>query len=471
MTPPSDPLPPTFDPRARAARRRARRALAWTLAIGLGLPGALFLGVLVLSPLSDAKVLHGLVGWVTLGRAHPESWSGGGQLLLRVVLLALLALVLVTFGAVISGMTVWWEMRVSSRMQSRVGYNRVGAAGFLQWVADAVKLLLKEDLVPADADALLFRAAPYFVLVGFALTFVALPFGESLVAAPLDVGLFYVLAVTALVVVGILLAGWSSNSKWSLFGGMRAGAQVISYEIPAGLAAMVPVLMAGTLSLQGIIRGQGPWPWQWFFFENPFALVAFVVFFTAQLAEGNRTPFDLPEAESELVAGYLSEYSSFRFAIYFLVEFGNLWVMSAVAVTLFFGGWQVPFVGPETFQAARGAGDLPGLGWWALEALSMAVFVLKTFVLMNLVIWVRWTLPRIRVDQMMSVCWKYLVPFAFACLVGTLFWEILLVEVPAAGPATGYLLTAGFLVTAFFFLRLTYRNLAAVGDRIDLSNW
>jgi NADH-quinone oxidoreductase subunit H len=434
----------------------SRKVVALTLAIGIGLPLALFGGMLVLSPLS---------------RLAPESWSAGQVLLFQVAAVAVLAVVLVTFGAVISGMTVWWEMRVSSRMQSRVGYNRVGAAGFLQWIADAVKLLLKEDLVPAEADQLLFRAAPYFVLVGFALVFVALPFGEGVIAADLDVGIFYVLSVTALVVVGILIAGWSSNSKWSLFGGMRAAAQVVSYEIPAGLAAMVPVLMAGTLSMQGIIRAQGAWPWQWFALTNPFAAVAFLVFFVSQLAEGNRTPFDLPEAESELVAGYLSEYSSFRFAIYFLVEFGNLWVMSAVAVTLFLGGWQVPFVGAETWTAVRGAGAVPAAGWWALQVVSMIVFVLKTLVVLNLIVWVRWTLPRIRVDQMMALCWKYLVPCAFTCLVGSLFWQLWLSRAPAVGLVSGIVLTAGGLATLALFLRLTYRNLAAVGDRVDLSNW
>ena len=334
-----------------------------------------------------------------------------------------------------------------------------------------MKLLLKEDLVPKDADGLLFRAAPYFVLVGFALVFVALPFGEGVIAADLDVGNLYVLSVTALVVVGILLAGWSSNSKWSLFGGMRAAAQVVSYEIPAGLAAMVPVLMAGTLSMQGIIRAQGAFPWQWFALTNPFALLAFLIFFVAQLAEGNRTPFDLPEAESELVAGYLSEYSSFRFAIYFLVEFGNLWVMSAVAVTLFLGGWQVPFAGEATFLAARGTSLIPSLGWWGLEVLSMAIFVLKTVCVLNLIVWVRWTLPRIRVDQMMSLCWKYLVPFAFAGFLGSLFWELLLARAPLFGLASGLALTALFLVALVVFLKLTMRNLTAMGDRVDLSNW
>ncbi|HYG68246.1 MAG TPA: complex I subunit 1 family protein, partial [Anaeromyxobacteraceae bacterium] len=299
-----------------------RGVVLGTLAFAVGLPFLLFAAILVLSPVSRPAMVGALVreGGALFGAdVDPSTWSTTAHQLLYGVSIAVLALVLITFGAVISGMTVWWEMRVSSRMQSRVGYNRVGAGGFFQWVADAVKLLFKEDLIPAEADRLLFRAAPYFVLTGFALTFVALPFGESLVAADLNVGIFYVVAVTALVVVGILLAGWSSNSKWALFGGMRSAAQVVSYEIPSGLAVMVPVLMAGTLSMQGLIRAQGAMPWEWFVFRNPAALVAVFIFFVAQLAEGNRTPFDLPEAESELVAGYLSEYSSFRFALYFLV--------------------------------------------------------------------------------------------------------------------------------------------------------
>jgi NADH-quinone oxidoreductase subunit H len=300
--------------------------------------------------------------------------------------------------------------------------------------------------------------------------FVALPFGESLIAADLNVGIFYVIAVTALVVVGILLAGWSSNSKWALFGGMRSAAQVISYEIPAGVAIMVPVAMAGTLSMQGIIRSQGAMPWEWAIFTNPFATVAFFVFFVAQLAEGNRTPFDLPEAESELVAGYLSEYSSFRFALYFLVEFGNLWVMGAIATTLFLGGWLVPGL-PKDFAGYWGPGALPAAQWWGAQVLSMAVFVVKTLLVLNVIVWVRWTLPRIRVDQMMTLCWKYLVPFAFAAFVGTLLWIILEARVPAVKDATGYVLTALFVVVAALFLRTTKRNITAVGDRVDLSNW
>ena len=458
----------TANPVTPYAPKKASKGLLFvTLAVAVVLPLALFGGVLVLSPIAKPAMIGAFVREV-LGH-DPATWPY--TTLLHVVAVAVLALVLLTFGAVVSGSTVWWEMRVSSRMQSRIGYNRVGAGGFFQWIADAVKLLLKEDLIPAESDHLLVRAAPYFVFTGFALVFVALPFGESLIASDLNVGIFYLIAVTALVVVGILLAGWSSNSKWALFGGMRSAAQVISYEIPAGVAVMVPVAMAGTLSMQGIIRAQGAWPWEWAIFTNPFALLAFVVFFISQLAEGNRTPFDLPEAESELVAGYLSEYSSFRFALYFLVEFGNLWVMGAIAVTLFLGGWQIPGVGADAFEAARGGGAFPALGWWGLQALSMVVFVAKTLVVLNLIVWIRWTLPRIRVDQMMTLCWKYLVPFAFVAFIGTLLWQILVAQVPVVARATGFALTALFVLVTLAFLRQTKKNITAVGDRVDLTNW
>jgi NADH-quinone oxidoreductase subunit H len=450
--------PKPFSPRA---------VLAITLGLGVGLFGALFAGILVLTAAVKPAIVQGFLRQVV--GVDPATWPYTTLVTWGAV--AVMALILLTFGAVISGSTVWWEMRVSSRMQSRIGYNRAGAAGFLQWIADAVKLLFKEDLIPAEADRMIFRVAPYFVMVGFALTFVALPFGESLIAADLNVGIFYLVSVTALVVVGILLAGWSSNSKWALFGGMRSAAQVVSYEIPAGLAIMVPILMAGTLSMQGIVKAQGAWPWEWFLFTNPAGSVAFFIFFIAQLAEGNRTPFDLPEAESELVAGYLSEYSGFRFAIYFLVEFGNLWVMGAIAATLFLGGWQVPGVGPETYAAARGTGDLPGLAWWGLQLLSMVVMILKTLVVLNVIVWVRWTLPRIRIDQMMNLCWKYLVPLAFGSFVFTLLWQVLVARAPVLSTVTGVALFGAFLVVGFFFVRQTRANITAAGDRVDMTNW
>jgi NADH-quinone oxidoreductase subunit H len=444
-----------------------RGVLLATIIVAVALPGALFGGIMVLTAATKPVMVDAFLRQVV--QVDPATWPY--TTLVSWGAVGVMALILLTFGAVISGMTVWWEMRVSSRMQSRIGYNRAGAGGFLQWIADAVKLLFKEDLIPAEADQMIFRVAPYFVMIGFALTFVALPFGESLIAADLNVGIFYLVSVTALVVVGILLAGWSSNSKWALFGGMRSAAQVVSYEIPAGLSIMVPILMAGTLSMQGIIRAQGPWPWQWFLFTNPGAVGAFLIFFIAQLAEGNRTPFDLPEAESELVAGYLSEYSGFRFALYFLVEFGNLWVMAAITTTLFLGGWQIPGVGPEVFAAARGSGGLPGLSWWGLQALSMVVMVVKTLIVLNLIVWIRWTLPRIRIDQMMNLCWKYLVPFGFASFVFTLLWQVLVARMPIISEVTGVVLFVAFAVMAFFFARLTKANIVAAGDRVDMSNW
>src|SRR5574342_96207 len=212
--------------------------------------------------------------------------------------------VLSIFVAPLAGVTSWLERRVWARIQSRVGPNRVGPQGILQWLADGIKNLLKEDLIPSAADAKLFSLAPYVVFMGFLCTFVVVPFGSRLVVADLNIGILYILAVTSIVVVGILMAGWASNNKWSLLGGMRSAAQIVSYEIPAGISVLNIVFLAGTLSMQGIIQQQGWAPWDWFLFHNPFTFGAFFLYFTAALADGNRTPFDIPEAESELFAVY-----------------------------------------------------------------------------------------------------------------------------------------------------------------------
>ena len=381
-------------------------------------------------------------------------------------------IVMFTFAAISGGIFSWYERRVAARIQSRIGPNRVGAGGFLQWIADAVKLLFKEDLVPAEADSMLFRAAPYFVVAGMTLVLVALPAGQAIVVADLNVGIFYILAVTSLIVVGVILSGWASNSKWSIFGAVRAAAQIISYEVPAGLAILVPVLMAGTLSTQGLIQAQGGWPWEWFFFRNPAAFVAFFILFTSQLAEGNRTPFDLAEAESELVAGYLSEYSGFRFALYFLVEWANLWIIGAVATTLFLGGWQIPGVTTQTWAAVRGSGAFPAAGWWALQFVSLGIFALKTLFLVNVIIWIRWTLPRIRVDQMMNLCWKYLVPAGFAAMLFTLLWQMVATWAPMVERIASLAIFAGTMVVVGLFLQQTRKNVSLIAhERVDLSNW
>ncbi len=384
-----------------------------------------------------------------------------------------------SFAAVFAGLTSYWERRVAARMQSRVGPNRVGPFGLLQWVADALKLIMKEDLIASSADRVLFRLAPYFLLIATVTTFVVLPFGYRLGVTDMNVGLFFLVAATALSVIGVLLSGWASNSKWSLFGGMRAAAQVVSYEVPAGLAVMVPVIAAGSLSLHTIIRAQGGFPWDWFMFQTPMGFAAFFVLFLALLAEGNRTPFDLPEAESELVSGYNTEYSGIRFGYFFLAEWGNLWVMSALVTTLFLGGWQVPGVSMPQLFAWEQADVVP---MWFFAA-SLLVFCTKVVVLVNVIIWIRWTLPRFRVDQMMSLCWKWLVPIALGCLVLAAATEVASFELfgPSARLQAPLTSVRGVLHFVFFvatggvplvlFARKVARNIRLTGERADLGNW
>jgi NADH-quinone oxidoreductase subunit H len=354
----------------------------------------------------------------------------------------------VVFGFVlpIAGITTWVERRVMGRMQSRIGPNRVGPAGFLQWLADGIKNVMKEDIIPRAADAGLFKLAPYVVIVGFVATFAVLPFSGNLIVADMNVGILYVTSVTALVVVGILMAGWASNNKWSLLGGIRSAAQIVSYEIPAGLSIFPIVALTGTLSMQGIIQAQGPHPWQWFLFDNPFAFLAFFVFFVSALAEGNRTPFDLPEAESELVAGFATEYSGMRNLLFFMAEWGNLYVIGAIVTTLFLGGWQIP---------------------WALEgqpvlrnALQFGVFFAKAYFFVFLAIWLRWTLPRVRVDQMMTMCWKYLVPIALVNLLGTAVWMLVF---PAGVPLVRWVLAAAAGVALVAFVGRVRHHVRAAG--------
>jgi NADH-quinone oxidoreductase subunit H len=357
---------------------------------------------------------------------------------LAMVIVALV--VLSVFVAPLAGVTSWLERRVWARMQSRVGPNRVGPQGILQWLADGIKNLLKEDIIPSAADKWLFSLAPYVVFIGFLTTFVVIPFGSQLIVADLNIGILYILSVTSLVVVGILMAGWSSNNKWSLLGGMRSAAQIVSYEIPAGLAVLTIVMVAGTLSMQGIIKQQGWAPWDWFLFYNPFAFAAFFLYFTAALAEGNRTPFDIPEAESDLVAGYVTEYSGMRFLFFFFAEWGNLYVIGAVATTLFLGGWQIP---PVTDNAI------------AQGILQFLVFFVKSYLWVFVAMWVRATLPRVRVDQLMALCWKYMVPLSFICLLGTAVWMVVW---PQGNRALSFaMFGVGLLILAFFFIRVTYQ--------------
>jgi NADH:ubiquinone oxidoreductase subunit H len=342
--------------------------------------------------------------------ARAEAHGVPGWVVLAMVLFLTAALVALPV-PVLAGLIVVWERKISGYMQSRLGPNRVGPGGWLQWLADGLKLLMKEDVIPREADARLFRAAPYVAFLGLFLTFLVLPFSHLLIVSDLNIGLLFLLSVTSLVVVSIIMGGWSSNSKWSLLGGMRSAAQIISYELPASMSLLTIATLTGTLSTQRIVEAQGALPWDWYLFRNPFTFIAFFIWFISALAEGNRTPFDLPEAESELVAGYNTEYSGFRFSLFPLVEWVNLFIIGAVASMLFLGGWRLPWVTPAQMEAHRWL-DLVGLG----------VFLLKDIAVVFVVIWIRWTLPRFRVDQMMNLCWKYFIPGSFAAFVGVLAW-------------------------------------------------
>lgn len=393
-----------------------------------------------------------------VSQALNEAWglSPFWSDIVTAILILLVAVVVFLVALLFGGLLTWLERRVSGRAQSRVGPNRVGPLGVLQWLADGLKLIMKEDTVPADADKPLFRLAPYPVMIGVFAAFATIPFSQLLIAADLNVGLLFLLAITSLVVVGVLMAGWASNNKWSLLGGIRAAAQIVSYEIPAALSLMVIVLLSGSLSMQTLIEQQGGWPWQWYIFHNPFTFIAFFTYFIAAVAEANRIPFDLPEAESELVAGYNTEYSGMRFAGFFLGEFTNIYLMSAIATTVFFGGWQVPGVTPEQ-QAAS----------WGLQILGLFVFLIKAWIGSFVVLWMRWTLPRLRVDQLMGLCYRYLVPIAFVCLLVSAIYSLV---IPAGSTIdlVIHVLTAGLggLVVLIFLWRVIH-HARQVGDRLS----
>jgi NADH-quinone oxidoreductase subunit H len=290
-------------------------------------------------------------------------------------------------------------------MQGRLGPNRVGPQGLLQPIADGIKFLMKEDIIPAGVDKPVYLLAPAMLLIPALMTFAVIPFGASITlfgrniplqVADINVGILYILALTSIGVYGLVLAGWSSNSKYPLIGGLRSSAQLISYELAMGLAIVSIVLLAGSLRLNDIIANQQGYFFSWNICKQP---LAFLIFLIAIYAETNRLPFDLTEAEQELVGGYHTEYSSMKFAMFFMAEYANMITGAALTVTLFFGGWDVPFINESSM-------GIPGV------ILSILSFAFKTAFFLFLYIWVRWTFPRFRYDQLMNIGWKVLLPLA-----------------------------------------------------------
>ena len=300
-----------------------------------------------------------------------------------------------------------------------------GRFGWLQSLADGIKLIQKEDLCPPVADAMLFRSAPYIVCLASFAAFVVLPFSHSWVAVSADCGLFILLAILSLEVFGIIMAGYSSGSKWSLFGGMREAAQMVSYEIPLAICALIPIVSAGSLNLGEIGDMQGGHIGNWFLFHDPFTFVAFFVFFVVLTAGCKRAPFDLAEAESELVGGFHTEYSGMRWSFFFMGEYASMFALCGVAAILFLGGWHtgIPDIDVE-LQAWRAGGEFSAYGYLA-NVIGAGVFVSKAAFGVFVQIWLRWTLPRLRIDQVMITCLKYLVPISCFLFLGATVWPLM----------------------------------------------
>ena len=326
-----------------------------------------------------------------------EQMGLGGQILAYVAIAA----VYLAFFAVAGLFLVYLERRIAAFFQLRLGPNRVGPWGLLQTIADALKLVSKEIFGTDRKDNLLYHTAYYLVIVASLVALSVIPFSIGVQAFDLNIGIFFISAVSSVGVLGIILGGWGSNNKYSLLGGMRSGLQMISYELSSGLAILTIILMAGSLQMSGIIDAQrdGFFIWR----GHIPALIAFFIFVIAGTAESNRTPFDLPEGEAELGAGYHSEYSGMGFAYFFLAEFINMFIISAVGVTLFFGGWLAP------------GGITDTLPWQPLW--GAVWFFLKVLTMIFLLMWFRWTFPRLRIDQLLTLEWKYLLPIGLVNIV------------------------------------------------------
>ena len=311
--------------------------------------------------------------------------------------MVIIGLVFLLFYAVVGLFLVYAERKVCAFMQNRVGPNRVGPYGIFQTIADFIKLLMKELVYIKDSDKLLFNIAPFIVIIASFMALSAIPFAKGLHAIDFDIGILYVIAVSSLGVVGVLLAGWSSNNKYSLIGAMRSGAQIVSYELSVGLSLLTIIVLSGTMQFSEIVEQQAN---GWFIFKGHIpAFIAFVVFLIASTAETNRGPFDLAEAESELTAGFHTEYSGIKFAFFFLAEYMNMFLVASIAATVFLGGW-MPFhiSGWAGFNTIMDY--IPPFVW----------YIGKTAFVIWLMMWFKWTFPRLRIDQLLTLEWKFLLP-------------------------------------------------------------
>ena len=320
--------------------------------------------------------------------------SSGWVIFTEMVLVGLAFLLMY---ALIGLFLVYLERKVCAIIQNRVGPNRVGKWGLLQTIADLIKLLLKELIPIRKSDPLLFNLAPFIVIIASFMAMAAIPYGKGLQAIDFNIGVFYMMAVSSLGVVGILLAGWSSNSKYSLIGAMRSGAQIVSYELSVGLSLLAIVVFTGSMQLSTIVESQAN-GW-WIFKGHIPAFISFIIFLIASTAEINRGPFDLAEAESELTAGFHTEYSGIKFAFFFLAEYMNMFIVSALGATVFLGGWMPFHIGNwEGFNQIMDF--IPSVVW----------FFSKTFFIILIIMWFKWTFPRLRIDQLLTLEWKYLLP-------------------------------------------------------------
>lgn len=351
----------------------------------------------------------------------------------RILLMILVAAIIAGFISITVLFLIWLERKVSARIQRRMGPMLAGPkflaqismwlGGIFQTAADAGKLMFKEDIIPRNANRLIFVIAPFVVLTATIMAYLVIPFGPGVIITDLNVGFLYILAITTFTVVSIIMAGWSANNKYSLLGGMRSAAQIISYEVPLIFSLLGVPIMAGTLSMNGIVEAQSKGFFGWFILPQ---LVGFLVFMCAATAEVNRPPFDIPEAESELTAGYHTEYSGMKFAMYFLAEFSNMFISSAVAVTLFLGGWTLPFGITIPRQISMGFLVIP----YTHIIGGIVVFLIKTYIVILLFMWIRWTYPRLRIDQLMNFGWKVLLPLSFVNLMIVCVLALIVPEVP-----------------------------------------